>query len=160
MIEFPKIICLLCRSLKSKNQIEREQTRGIICEIAKITGPFFAHFIIREMKQVLGQGWEGHILNYSVYQLLRTLDSQGLRSGSLDYCLGEILPLMSNEIFGKLHQEKSLDIGNRIVELKKNKAIECILIISKNINIDASVTYFIKFLKSELHSNLDSSTNL
>jgi U3 small nucleolar RNA-associated protein 20 len=94
-----------------------------------MVGPYFLHFIVREGKSHLRTGWESHILNYLVYSLVKSLDEMKIGNGSIDYCLPEILPLLIEEIFGRLKDEKALDIGKRIPELKKNKANECLCLL-------------------------------
>lgn len=69
-------------------------------------GPYFLHFLVKEGKMHLQVGWEAHILNYLVYSLVKSLEEGKFPNGSIDYCLAEILPLLSEEIFGRLQDEK------------------------------------------------------
>jgi hypothetical protein len=99
-------------------------------------------------------------LNYSVYFLLNTITADNsLETGSLDYCFGEMAPLLIDEIFGKLKKEKELDIGTRIPEMKKNKAYESFHLICKVLNFENSIIEFIKFIEDSLKENLDSEKN-
>lgn len=66
-LEFPKIIGKLAKTMKDKRTEVRDQTRKVLCEIIKITGPYFLHFVVKELKYYLNQGWEGHILNFTIY---------------------------------------------------------------------------------------------
>jgi hypothetical protein len=55
------------------------------------------------------------------------------------------MPHLVDELFGRLqHEKQRLEVGNRIVELKKNKAIECLRILAKHV---ASIAPFLRFLK-------------
>jgi U3 small nucleolar RNA-associated protein 20 len=58
------------KNLKTKDNDERNFTRKVLIEILKITGPYFLHYIIKELKFYLNKGWENHILNYTIYTLL------------------------------------------------------------------------------------------
>lgn len=42
-------------------------------QIVKVTGPFFLHFIIRELKFHLTKDFELHTLNYTVSQIVSGL---------------------------------------------------------------------------------------
>lgn len=120
-IEFPKIINKVVKNLRTKDNDERSFTRKVLLEIVRITGPYFFHYIVKELKFFLKNGWETHILNYTVYTLLLELDTMKVPIGSLDYCHADIFPLLVDEIFGKLNEEKDLQF-TKIPEQKKNKA--------------------------------------
>jgi len=89
-----------------------------------MVGPYFLHYIIRELKFRLTKGWEGHILNYTVFLLIMTVSEDNKNNpnfiGSLDYCLIDILPLLINETFGELrHEKEDLEIGTKLPEMRK-----------------------------------------
>lgn len=107
-IEFPKIINKVVKNLRTKDNDERNFTRKVLLEIVRMTGPYFFHYIVKELKFFLKNGWESHILNYTIYTLLTELDKKKVPIGSLDYCHAEIFPLLVDEIFGKLMEEKDL----------------------------------------------------
>lgn len=73
-IEFPKIINKVVKNLRTKDNDERSFTRKVLLEIVRMTGPYFFHYIVKELKFFLRNGWESHILNYTVYTLLSELD--------------------------------------------------------------------------------------
>lgn len=119
-LEFPKIVNKVVKNLKTKDNDERTFTRKVLLEIVRLTGPYFFHYILKELTFFLKDGWEAHILNFTVFTLLTELDTQKIPIGSLDYCHNDIFPLLVDEIFGKLNEEKDLGF-TKIPEQKKNK---------------------------------------
>lgn len=157
-IEFPKIINQVVKYLKNKDQKVRDRSRQILSEVLTVTGPYFFHYILSSMRLQLCHGWELHILNYTVYYLLQKLLGGGggpVENGSLDYCLSEIFQLISEELFGQLQAEKqNEDIPKKMVEFKKNKAIEMMHLVAKSMNFRNSILSFFAFLRAKLQENL------
>ncbi|KAL4488796.1 hypothetical protein ABPG72_016449 [Tetrahymena utriculariae] len=157
-IEFPKLVNKVVKNLRTKDNDERNFTRKVLLEIVRMTGPYFFHYIVKELKFFLKNGWESHILNYTIYTLLTELDNKKIPIGSLDYCHSEIFPLLVDEIFGKLMEEKDLQM-TKIPEQKKNKANATFQLFAKNLDF-RNVINFLAFIRQQLVENLDGSKNL
>lgn len=69
-IEFPKIVNKVVKNLRTKDNDERQFARKVLIEIVRITGPYFFHYILKELKYFLKEGWEMHILNFTVFTLI------------------------------------------------------------------------------------------
>jgi len=69
-IEFPKIVNKVVKNLRTKDNDERQFARKVLVEIVRITGPYFFHYILKELKYFLKEGWEMHILNFTVFTLI------------------------------------------------------------------------------------------
>ena len=95
------------------------------------------------MKNTLNQGFENHVLNYTLNQMLNQIKEVGV----LDYCLDEILDLLLDEAFGKLCAEKELDnIPKKIKEMKNNKSLDSIQILAQFIDINTTLPKLIGFI--------------
>ena len=55
-VEFPRLIGNICESLKSRDFEIRNNARKALGEITKITGPYFLHFVIKELSSSLTLG--------------------------------------------------------------------------------------------------------
>jgi hypothetical protein len=87
-----------------KREIEfRDNARNCLCEIAKAVGSQLLYAIIIELKFHLKDNFDKHVLNYSLFKIL---DSLNLVNGDIDYCLPLILPTIIDEIFGQSSNEK------------------------------------------------------
>ena len=120
-VEFPRLIHNMCEALRSRDYDIRTNARKALTEIVHITGPYFFHYIVNEMKAVLNLGififkifliilgYQQHVKNYTLYYLLQSLihpkndeTAHNVPKGSLDYCLPSILPVFVDEILGKI----------------------------------------------------------
>jgi len=154
-IEYPRLIHNICENLKSRDYDIRNNSRKALSEIMMNTGPYFFHYIVREMSATLLSGYQKHILNYTLYFLLHNLivgkDSEEARPnfeiGSLDYCLESILPIFTEEILGKLHEEKEAEeIKSKIPEYKTSKAYDGFYLLATVIDFKRTVKDILLFL--------------
>jgi U3 small nucleolar RNA-associated protein 20 len=111
-------------------------------------GPYFFHFVAKQMNVTLVNGYQKHILSYTLFFLLKCLiekrDEEGLliETGTLDYCLEDILPVFIDEILGKVRDEKEVqEIKNRIPEFKTSKAYDGFQLLSCVIDFNRSVKF-------------------
>lgn len=163
--EYPRLIHNMCESLRSRDFDIRTNARKALTEIVSITGPYFFHYIVNEMKSVLTLGYQQHIKNYTLYYLLQsmihpknTAEAKEVEIGSLDYCLPNILPVFIEEILGHLQEEKQVaEIKNKIPEFKTSKAYEAFQLLSSVINVKQTFIYLVNFIKGEL---IESSSSL
>ena len=64
----------------------------------RIGGTFFS-FILAAMKGCLKEGFDKHVLNYTLYDLLEIIKSKNHR---IDYCIDQVIELILDEIYGLL----------------------------------------------------------
>lgn len=58
-----------------------------------------------------------------------------IQNGELDYTLNSLIPLLNNELFGELQEEKEAeDKTKKYMEVKKNKAQETYQLVARTIN--------------------------
>ena len=134
VIEFHRLIRNITEILRSRDYEARNNARKTLVEISSLTGPYFMYMIIRELEFMLKRGYQKHILNFTVYLLLKNMihhEQKGkeyplAKPGSLDQCLPVVLPLLYDELIGELEEEKQFFM--RMVkdpEYKKQGAKEC-----------------------------------
>jgi hypothetical protein len=85
-------------------------------------------------------------LSYTLFFLLKCLiekrDEEGflIETGSIDYCLEEILPVFIDEILGRVRDEKEVqEIKNKIPEFKTSKAYDGLHLISCVLDFNRTV---------------------
>ena len=89
-------------------------------------------------------GYQKHIKNFTIHYLLKNLiepkDGNPIENGSLDYCLATILPLINEEIFGGIQEEKEVEeIKKKTPEFKSSKAFDCYQILASIIDFKKTV---------------------
>ena len=72
-IEFHRIIRNISEVLKSRDFEIRNNARKVLIEISSLTGPYFLFMIIKELSYMLKRGYQKHILNYTIYLLLKNM---------------------------------------------------------------------------------------
>ena len=122
--QLPAIITLLCTSLQSKEQSERDSTRQTLLSVATFLGPNYFYFILQELKGCLTRGYQEHVLGYTVHYLLSGMIST-LKVGDLDYCLDTILEILLEDNMGEVASKKEVEkVANSMKETKSQTSYD------------------------------------
>ncbi|CAD8051778.1 unnamed protein product [Paramecium sonneborni] len=160
MIELNKLVGKLCRLLKSKDNDVRDETRKCLLDLSRKIGPIFLKFIIIQMKSILIQGFENHVLSYTLGLLLEQITE----IGQIDNCLEEIMEILLDEVFGRLCTEKDTEtLPKKTKEIKSKKGMQNFKIVGSLINfvnslpkLIGTIDYYITQyqISHNLHSKL------
>ncbi|CAG8668326.1 8263_t:CDS:2, partial [Acaulospora morrowiae] len=127
----PGMLTTICQVLRSRSQEIRETTRDTLIKISNLLGPLYFSFIVKELQGALTQGYQLHILGYTLNSLLTNLVPT-LQVGEIDYCLRMIIDIMINDIFGEVGEEKETEeITGKMKEMKVNKSIGSFQLLAK-----------------------------
>ncbi|KAI9252331.1 hypothetical protein BDA99DRAFT_563365 [Phascolomyces articulosus] len=132
----PGLLVSLCQMIRSRALDVRETLRETLLKVNAYLGPAYLSFIIKELKTALTKGYEVHVLGYTVNVLLADTIPR-LEVGQLDYCLGDIVDVLINDVFGKTGQEKEADeMTGKIKEAKSQKSMATFESLSKVIHFE------------------------
>ena len=146
--ELLKIIIILVQMLKIKNESIRKKSLKALLDISVITGPFFFHLIIKELKFHLKLGVLRHVRNYSIWFLLDKIFFKDIKKnfdfnlGNLDYCFIDIIDCALEENFSEMFKEKdSIEMKNKSKEIKRHKANQLFFIVGKYLHYDSGLIF-------------------
>ncbi|CAG8452160.1 712_t:CDS:2 [Ambispora gerdemannii] len=138
-ISLPGLLTTVCQILRSRSQDVRDTTRNTLVKISNLLGPMYFSFIVKELKAALTQGYQLHVLGYTLHSLLLDLVPI-LEVGAIDYCVYEVTEILINDVFGEVGQEKDIDeITGKTKEMKSKKSFDSFELLAKVIefrNID------------------------
>lgn len=127
----PPVLLDLSYILRSKDQVSRDACRRTLAEVTALIGPSFFGFVVRELRTALQRGYQLHVLSFTVHSILVTMTPR-LRSGDLDYCLGDMVSIVIDDIFGKIGQEKDAeDYVSKMKEVKSSKSFDSMELITR-----------------------------
>ncbi|CAG9531847.1 unnamed protein product [Cercopithifilaria johnstoni] len=130
----PGVIIKNCSLLMSRSTGVREVAGKTIIEIAKILGPKYIRFIIREMKQTMRKGYQLHVMIFYVHKLLSAMEEQ-LCAGDLDSCLMDIVDVCTMDLFGSVAEEKTVSgITKDVPEAKIQRTYETYRLLGRYIS--------------------------
>ncbi|VDM07256.1 unnamed protein product [Wuchereria bancrofti] len=130
----PGVIIKVCSLLMSRSTSVREAAGKTVIEIAKILGPKYIRFIIREMKQTMKKGYQLHVMIFYVHKLLSAMEEQ-LCTGDLDSCLMDIIDVCTMDLFGDTAEEKTVSgITKNVPEAKIQRAYETYRLLGRYIS--------------------------
>ncbi|KAL5621438.1 hypothetical protein BROUX41_006338 [Berkeleyomyces rouxiae] len=125
----------ICHILRSKAWESREMARDTLVKIAVVLGAKYFGFILNELKGALQRGYQLHVLSYTMHSLLLAVIPE-FGQGSLDYCLGTMVTIIMDDIFGVIGQEKDADgYTTTMKEIKSSKSQDSMELISKSASI-------------------------
>jgi len=101
----PAVLLDTCNILRSKDPVSRDAARKALATMCQIVGPQSISFVLKALRSALQHGFHLHVLSFTVHSILTTT-TQHFKSGSLDYCLPEIVTVIMDDIFGNTGQEK------------------------------------------------------
>lgn len=116
--EMPPVILPTCNVMKSRTGDLRDATRKVLLRIVNLVGPRYLNYIFDQLRATLARGSQIHVLAYTVHYLL-TLASLK-HQGELDDCVGTIVDVVMEDVFGAAGQEK--DAEGYISKMKEVKA--------------------------------------
>ena len=129
--QVPGIFLKIARMLKSRLLSVRESARATLAEIMLCLGPSYLPTLVKELRGVLQRGYQIHVLVHCVHMILTTL-LPVVRSGDLDRCVGEMVAICHEEMFGDLAEEKEVtELTRKIAEAKNVKAYDTYEILAK-----------------------------
>uniref|UniRef100_A0A6Q2ZBS3 UTP20 small subunit processome component n=1 Tax=Esox lucius TaxID=8010 RepID=A0A6Q2ZBS3_ESOLU len=120
----PGIVMKLCVHLRNRFQEIRDVARNTLIKIIETLGVKYLQYLLKEMKSILVKGYQVHVLTFTVYQLLSHL-APTLKSGDLDHCMGLLIDIFNNELFGALAEEKEVKgIVSKLMEARHSKSMD------------------------------------
>lgn len=135
IVKIPGVLTTLCQILRSKAQELRDNLRKTLCVVARILGPKYLYFILKELKGALRRGSQLHILGYTVHSLLTELSSV-LKPGDLDDSLELLSEIIIEDTFGVTGTEKDADgYTSKMKEVKQQKSFNSAEIVAANITL-------------------------
>ncbi|KAF2743872.1 hypothetical protein M011DRAFT_489407 [Sporormia fimetaria CBS 119925] len=128
----PSVLLDVCQILKSRAQESREMSRKTLAEIALLTGPKYLGFILKSLKAVLQRGYQLHVLSFTLHHILVTM-APDMKPGDIEYCLGDIVDVILDDIFGITGQEKDAEeYTNKMKEIKSSKSYDSMDLIARS----------------------------
>jgi U3 small nucleolar RNA-associated protein 20 len=132
-VHLPSIIHRISNFLKNRLDSVRDDARTALAACLKELGLEYLQFIVKVLRATLKKGFEVHVLGYTLnFILLKSLSNPVI--GKLDYCLGDLLSVVENDILGDVSDEKDVDkIASKMKETRKRKSLETLKLISQNV---------------------------
>lgn len=131
----PSVLLDVCYIFRSKAQETRDVARKTLADISIILGPAYFGYILKELRTALARGYQLHVLSFTVHSILvATTDQFG--QGDLDHCLGELVSVVMDDIFGVTGQEKDAeDYVSKMKEVKSSKSYDSMELLAKNSSV-------------------------
>lgn len=139
--------------LRSRTQESRDAARKVLCEIVVLLGSGSLKFVVKELRTTLTQGYQLHVVSYTLHSILVTL-SPHIKHGDLDYCVEELVPVIMDDIFGTVGQQKeNQDYVSSMREVKSSKSFDSMELLARSISIP-SVSKLVAPLQTLLSGTL------
>src|SRR5690606_17365375 len=88
-------------------------------------------YVIDQLRNALQRGYQLHVLSYTVHSILVAV-TPDYGPGELDYCIGQIVAIIMDDIFGVTGQEKDEeDYVSKMKEVKSSKSYDSMELLSK-----------------------------
>ncbi|KAK3718012.1 U3 snoRNP protein [Vermiconidia calcicola] len=121
----------VCHVLRSRSQEARDETRKALAGILALAGPAYFGFILKELRGALQRGYQLHVLSFTAHSLLVKV-IEDYRPGDLDQCLGELVTIIMDDIFGVIGQEKDAEeYRSAMKEIKSSKSFDTMELLAK-----------------------------
>lgn len=134
-IRLPSVLLDVCYILRSKSQDSRDTARKTLADIAIILGPAYFGYILKELKTALARGYQLHVLGFTAHSILVSTTDE-YAQGALDHCLGDVVSVVMDDIFGTVGQEKDAeDYVSKMKEIKSNKSYDSMELLAKNSSV-------------------------
>ncbi|MBN3281355.1 UTP20 protein, partial [Polyodon spathula] len=147
----PSIFLKMCVLLKNRFQEIRDVARNTLVKIIETLGSRYLLYLLKEMQTVLVKGYQVHVLNFTVYLLLKTVTTT-MKSGDLDPCMDSLVSIFNSELFGDIAEEKEVKgIVSKVMEARHSKSYDSYEILAQFIGKDR-VTQLILPLKEILEN--------
>ncbi|KAK5582758.1 hypothetical protein RB653_004344 [Dictyostelium firmibasis] len=140
---YPNIIGKLCIGLKSKEYSVRDTTRSTLLQVMETLGYRFFPYILKDMRNVLKNGYQKHILAYTLHALLNTL-SKSIEVGVLDSQISLLMDIIIEDLFGEPSVQREIkQVQDTYPEAKTQRSFESLRIIANIIHY-SNTNYIIK----------------
>ncbi|KAK2753509.1 U3 snoRNP protein [Arachnomyces sp. PD_36] len=131
----PSVLLDISYILRSRSQDSRDVARRTLAEIAIILGPSYFGYILKELRSSLLRGYQLHVLSFTVHSILVST-SDHFKTGDLNHCVGGIVSVVMDDIFGAAGQEKDAEeYISQMKEVKSSKSYDSMELLAKNISI-------------------------
>lgn len=131
----PPVLLAVSNVLKSRSQDSRDIARKTLGDIARILGPSYFDYILRELRTSLTKGYQLHVLSFTVHSILVTTSDE-FKPGDLDENLAELATVVMDDVFGTVGQEKDAEeYVSKMKEVKSSKSYDSMELLSKNASI-------------------------
>ncbi|XP_059834550.1 small subunit processome component 20 homolog [Hypanus sabinus] len=127
----PSILIKVCMLLQNRAQEIRDVARNTLTKIIETLGPRYLLYLLKEMQSALTKGFQVHVLTYTVYMVLKSLEPR-LSSGDLDPCIDNLIAIFNQELFGDVAEEKEVKgIVSKAMEARKSKSYDSYEIVAQ-----------------------------
>ncbi|KAI0021079.1 HEAT repeat protein [Xylariomycetidae sp. FL0641] len=141
--KLPGVLTDICHILRSKAWESREMARDTLAKITSLLGPSYLGFVLKELRGALTTGYQLHVLSYTMHTILVTAVPQ-FQPGDLDYCLGDIVAIIMDDIFGATGQEKDAEeYVSKMKEVKSSKSQDSMELVART----ASINHLVKLVR-------------
>ncbi|ETI19450.1 hypothetical protein G647_09284 [Cladophialophora carrionii CBS 160.54] len=147
------IILDIANVLRSRAQESRDAARKALCESVLMLGPNSLQFVVKELRTALTRGYQLHVVSYTLHAILVALSPHS-KLGDLDYCVEDLVPVIVDDIFGTVGQEKdNQDYISSMKEVKSSKSFDSMELLARSVSI-ASVSKLVAPLQTLLSGSL------
>ncbi|KAI2640785.1 armadillo-type protein [Hypomontagnella submonticulosa] len=138
--KLPGVLTDICHILRSKAWDSREMARTTLASMTSLLGPSYFGFVLKELRGALTKGYQLHVLSYTMHSILVHVIPQ-FQPGDLDYCLGDIVAVIMDDIFGIVGQEKeAVEYVSQVKEVKSSKSQDSMELIARTASINRLVS--------------------
>jgi U3 small nucleolar RNA-associated protein 20 len=147
------IILDIANVLRSRTQESRDAARKALCETVLLLGPTSLQFVVKQMRTALTRGYQLHVVSYTLHAILVALSPHS-KHGDLDHCVEDLVPVIVDDIFGTVGQEKeNQDYISSMKEVKSSKSFDSMELLARSVSI-ASVSQLVAPLQTLLSGSL------
>ncbi|RPB03752.1 hypothetical protein L873DRAFT_1730772, partial [Choiromyces venosus 120613-1] len=123
-LRLPPVLTDVCHILRSRAQESRDMTRKTLTEITTLLGPQYFEFVLKELRGALLRGYQLHVLSFTMHSILVSV-TPTYSPGALDYCVGQIVSVVMDDIFGVTGMEKDAEgYISKMREVKSSKSYD------------------------------------
>ncbi|KAI0508631.1 armadillo-type protein [Xylaria bambusicola] len=134
--KLPGVLTDICHILRSKALESRDMARDTLSKMTSLLGPSYLGFVLKELRGALTSGYQLHVLSYTMHTILVASIPQ-FEPGDIDYCLGDIMAIIMDDIFGVIGQEKDAEgYTSKTKEVKSSKSQDSMELISRTASIN------------------------
>ncbi|XP_039847986.1 small subunit processome component 20 homolog isoform X2 [Panicum virgatum] len=149
--QLSSVIHRICNFLKNRLESIRDEARSALAASLKELGIGYLQFVVKILRAILKRGFELHVLGYTLHYLLSKNITADM-NGRLDYCLEDLLAVVSSDLFGDVAEQKEVEkIASKMKETKKRMSFETLKLIAQSITFSQ---HLLKKLISPVSSHL------
>ncbi|PBP19527.1 down-regulated in metastasis [Diplocarpon rosae] len=150
----PAVLTDVCHILRSKAHESRKMARDTLTKICVLLGPSCVGFVLKELKTALQKGYQVHVLSFTMHSILVATTPEHA-PGDLDYCLGQIVDIVMDDVFGATGQEKdNEEYTSKMEEVKSSKSYDSMELVASTATLSRLtelVTPIRKLLQEKLN---------